>query len=168
MALSIPDSDGIVTNVSNLMAKTLAEIKSPNVHDIKRIDSDGRTLLLNLLRLSAANERLADSIDVSLLGVWTNTSELSFINTQTGEMVRGAVIRRLSDVAYEYSKDFELPENVQQWNEFDLFHSLVLPTEIIGEINLKALGEAARLRESLGWLFVLAVELSRRSRNSGD
>jgi hypothetical protein len=43
MALSIPDSAGIVINVGNVMAKTLAEIKSPNVHDIERIDIDGRT-----------------------------------------------------------------------------------------------------------------------------
>ena len=167
MSLSLPDSDGIVTNVSRVMAKSLAEIESPNIGDIQRIENEGRTQLLGLLRLSAANEKLAESIDVSLLGVWTNTSELSFINTQTGEIVRGVVIRRLSDVEFEYSKDFKLPENVQQWNEFDLFHSLVFPTGIIGEININALGEAARLRESLGHFFTLAVEVGHRSRNSG-
>jgi hypothetical protein len=168
MALSIPDSAGIVINVGNVMAKTLAEIKSPNVHDIERIDIDGRTLLLNLLRVSAAKERLAESIDVSLLGVWADTSELSFINTKTGEMVRGVVIRKLSDVEYEYSKDYELPVSVQIWNRFNPLHSIVFPTKIIAEINFKALREAAVLSQSLGSLFVLAVELSHRSRNSGD
>jgi hypothetical protein len=149
------------------MAKSLAEIKNPNIDDIQRIENDGRTRLLALLRLSAANERLRESIDVSVLGFWTNTSELSIINTRTGEMVSGVVIRRLSGDEYEYSKDFKLPEIVQQWNQFDLLHSLVFPTGIIREINFKALEEGARLRESLGHLFVLAVELSHRSRNSG-